>query len=136
MYSVYFRVQYRGGGATTITQPGGGWAGWGVVGPLGRLPRESPEGNLTPAGATAARPGPDGHRSRVGWSVLGRARVVGSEPVDVDRGTALEVARQGQSIRVRARERRHRKLEGALPPRAQLARPESIEQRMVYKSVS
>ena len=57
--------------------------------------------------------------ARVAWAVPTRTRGVGFEPIDVGRGIALEVARQGHSKRVRAGKRRHHK--GALLPRAQLA---------------
>ena len=70
-----------------------------------------------------------GSGARIGWVWLGRARMVGPEPVDVDRGTALAAARQGQSIRVRAGDGRHRK--GALPPRAQPAHLGGVQQHLV-----
>jgi hypothetical protein len=58
-------------------------------------------------------------RDRAGRVRPARVRVVGLEPVDVDRWAALEAAREGQRTRIRASDGSH--AEGALPPWTGLA---------------
>ncbi len=65
-------------------------------------------------------------RDRAGRVRPARARVVGLEPVDVDRWAALGAAREGQRVRIRASDGSH--AGGALPPWTELADLGGVEQ--------
>jgi hypothetical protein len=65
-------------------------------------------------------------RNRAGRVGSASAWVEGLEPVDIDRGAALEASRNGRSMRIRASECCHRK--GALPQWTELANVGSVKQ--------